>query len=68
MIFLSQEARQVDRNIVSSANVVLFKDLGTLHLEFDRPELNKIASQTIEALASVKAASDYVGGYQCGHG
>ena len=39
IIFISQEARQVDRNITSSASVVVFKDLGMLQLEFDRPEL-----------------------------
>ena len=36
LIFVSQEARQVDKNIASSANVIIFKDLGMLQLEFDR--------------------------------
>ena len=53
LIFVSQEARQVDKNIASSANVVVFKDLGILQLEFDRPELNKLATQAKEALAMV---------------
>jgi hypothetical protein len=53
LIFVSQEARQVDRNIASSANVVVFKDLGMLQLEFDRPELNKLAAQAKEAFAKV---------------
>ena len=53
LIFVSQEARQVDKNIASSANVVVFKDLGILQLEFDRPELNKLAAQAKEALAGV---------------
>lgn len=30
LIFVSQEARQIDRNIASSANVMIFKDLGML--------------------------------------
>jgi hypothetical protein len=53
LIFVSQEARQVDRNIASSANVVVFKDLGMLQLEFDRPELNKLAAQAKDAFAKV---------------
>ncbi len=53
IIFISQEARQVDRNIASSANVVVFKDLGALQLAFDRPELNRIASQARQAFAAI---------------
>jgi len=53
LVFVSQEARQVDRNIASSANVVVFKDLGMLQLEFDRPELAKLASQAQAALDGV---------------
>ena len=52
IIFVTQEARQVDKNIASSANVIIFKDLGMLQLQFDRPELNQLASQAKEALAS----------------
>jgi len=54
LIFVSQEARQVDRNIASSANVVIFKDLGMLQLAFDRPELNKLATQAKDAFAGIK--------------
>ena len=53
LVFVSQEARQVDRNIASSANVVIFKDLGMLQLEFDRRELNRLASQATEAFAGI---------------
>ena len=63
LIFVSQEARQVDRNIASSANVVIFKDLGILQLEFDRRELAKIAVQAKQALAGVngdKRAWSYI--------
>jgi len=35
LIFVSQEAPQVDRNIASSVNVVIFKGLGILKLEFE---------------------------------
>jgi hypothetical protein len=54
LIFISQEARQVDKNIASSANVMVFKDLGMLQLEFDRPELSRIATQAKQALEKVK--------------
>ena len=53
LIFVSQEARQIDKNIASSANVVMFKDLGMLQLEFDRRELNKIAAKAQQAFASL---------------
>jgi hypothetical protein len=53
LIFVTQEARQIDRNVASSANVVIFKDLGMLQLEFDRRELNKIASNAKEAFTTV---------------
>jgi hypothetical protein len=53
IIFVTQEARQVDRNIASSANIIIFKDLGILQLEFDRPELNRLASQANKAFNSI---------------
>lgn len=42
------------QGIASSANVIVFKDLGMLQLEFDRPELNRLATQAKEAFAGVK--------------
>ena len=45
LIFVTQEARQVDRNIASSASVVVFKEPGSLQLEFERRELRRIAEQ-----------------------
>ena len=54
LIFVTPEARQVDRNIASSANVVVFKDLGILQLEFDRPELNKLATEARRAFGTVE--------------
>jgi len=53
LIFVSQEARQLDRNIVSSANVVIFKELGMLQPEFDRPELRKLVEQANKAMAGL---------------
>ncbi|MBN2098108.1 MAG: helix-turn-helix domain-containing protein [Dehalococcoidia bacterium] len=54
LVFVSQEARQVDKNIASSASVVVFKDLAMLQLQFDRPELNKLAAQAKQAFEAVK--------------
>jgi hypothetical protein len=54
LIFVSQEARQLDRNIASSASVIIFKDLGMLQLKFDRRELNDWAIQAREKFATVK--------------
>ncbi|MFC1919836.1 hypothetical protein ACFLWX_03505 [Chloroflexota bacterium] len=54
IVFVSQEARQLDRNIVSSADVIIFKDLGLLQAEFERRELNKIAMQAKQAFNSLK--------------
>ena len=54
LIFVSQEARQVDRNIASAANVVVFKELGMLQQDFDRPELRRLVGQASEALETVQ--------------
>jgi len=51
---VTQEARQVDRNIASSANIIIFKDLGTLQLKFDRPELNQLATKVRESFNSIQ--------------
>jgi DNA-binding NarL/FixJ family response regulator len=53
LIFVSQESRQIDRNIASSANVIIFKDLGLLQLKFDRRELTDITTQAKQALTTV---------------
>ncbi len=37
LIFVTQEARHVDRNIASSAAVIAFSEMGMLPPEFDRP-------------------------------
>ena len=50
LLFVSQEARQLDKNIASAASVFLFKDLGMLQLEFDRPELKKVMTLAKDAL------------------
>ena len=53
LIFVSQEARQIDRNIASSANVVVFKQPGMLQAEFERPELRHLAEQAKTQLSAV---------------
>ena len=53
LIFVSQEARQIDINIASSASVFVFKDPGLLQLKFDRPELNQMAIKAREAFATI---------------
>ena len=60
LIFVSQEARQVDKNIASSASVVVFKELGILQPEFDRPELRKLVAQATEALLHASQAGEEV--------
>jgi len=54
LIFVAQEARQVDRNIASSANVIVFKEMGMLQPEFDRRELRKLVGQAKETLGGVR--------------
>ena len=54
LIFVSQEARQIDRNIASSANVLVFKETGMLQPDFDRRELRKIAEEAREAFSNKK--------------
>jgi len=53
IIFVTQEARLVDKNIASSASVLVFKEMGILQLQFDRPELNKVAAQARQALDTI---------------
>ena len=63
LIFVTQEARQIDKNVASQANVVVFKEPGMLQLKFDRPELNDItleAKQAFSNLSGDKRKSAYV--------
>ena len=55
LVFVSQEARQVDRNVSSSASVIVFKALGMLQLEFERPELRKLVEDARRALSANSA-------------
>jgi hypothetical protein len=51
LIFVAQEARQVDKNIASAASVLIFKELGMLQPQFERPELRQLAEQAGDALS-----------------
>jgi hypothetical protein len=53
LVFVSQESGQIDKNIASSASVVVFKDLGILQLEFERQQFARIAADAKEAFAAV---------------
>lgn len=50
---MAQEARQVNVNIASSANIIIFKNPGILQLEFERRQLSKIAADAQRMLAAV---------------
>ena len=50
---MTQESRSIDKNIASSANVIIFKEPGILQSEFERPELNYLAKKASEAFASI---------------
>jgi len=54
LIFVTQEARQVDRNIASSADVIIFKEPSPLQLEFERRELRPITEKAIQAFAGIQ--------------
>jgi hypothetical protein len=54
LIFVSQESRQIDRNILSAADVIVFKEPGMLQSRFDRPELRDIAKEAKLAFTTVR--------------
>ncbi len=53
LIFVTQEARQIDRNIVSSANIIIFKNPGILQLEFERKELRRLSEEAKNMFAAI---------------
>lgn len=53
LVFVTPEARQIDKNITSQADVVIFKELGIMQLKFDRPEINDIARQAKQAFNNI---------------
>lgn len=53
LIFVTQEARQIDKNIASSADIIIFKDPGIFQPEFERKELRKIAEEAKRMFAAI---------------
>ncbi len=69
---ISQEARQIDKNVASSTDVIIFKEPAMLQIEFERRELRAIAEKAVAGFRSVKgpkqtwsyvysSATDFVG-------
>ena len=53
LIFVTQESGQIDRNILSSADVIIFKEPGILQPRFDRSELRAIGAEASQAFQSI---------------
>jgi len=53
LIFVTQEARQIDKNISSSANIIIFKNPGIMQFEFERKELRKLAEEAKRMFAAI---------------
>lgn len=56
LIFVTQESRQIDINIASQANVIVFKEPNILQSKFDRPELREITAKATEAFRTITDA------------
>ena len=46
LIFVTQESRQIDKNIASSASVLIFKAMGMLQLEFEQPSALRLSQNS----------------------
>ena len=55
LIFIVQEARQLDINAISQADVIAIKDLSELSREFERKELRGFTDKARMAFASIAA-------------
>jgi DNA-binding NarL/FixJ family response regulator len=53
LIFVSQEARQIDKNIASSANAVIIKNPGILQIDFERVQFRKLLAEAIKMFAAI---------------
>ncbi|NQT02852.1 MAG: hypothetical protein HQ580_12560 [Planctomycetes bacterium] len=53
IIFVSQESSQIDRNIFSALDVVVFKEPSMFQAKFDRPELRDLSIQAENAFQSI---------------
>ena len=53
IIFIAQQSRQINLDIASSANIIVFKNPGILQTEFERPALRKIVSDAKLAFETI---------------
>lgn len=53
LIFVTPEARQLDRNVVSSADIIIFKESSRWQTKYERPELNDMAVEAERAFATI---------------
>jgi hypothetical protein len=53
LIFVTQESGQIDRNILSTADVIIFKEPGILQSRFGRSEFRLIAEEASRAFQSI---------------
>jgi hypothetical protein len=56
LVFVTQEARQLDRNITSVADVIVFKKPSAMQVEMERPELRALARRANEAFANARGS------------
>ena len=62
-IFVTHEARLIDRTIVSAADALIFKEPGILQGAFERPELRRLVAQVTAAFGTLsgdRRGSSYV--------
>ena len=57
LVFVTQEARQLDKNITSVADVIVFKKPSALQIELERPELRPIARRAHDAFTAVRGST-----------
>lgn len=53
LVYVSQEGRQIDINIISQADILVFKEPSPFQLEYERSELKKFAAKAKGALGSI---------------
>ena len=54
LIFIAQEARQLDVNAISQSDVIAVKELSEISREFERPQLRRFTSKAMTAFVGVK--------------
>ena len=54
LIFVTQEARQLDRGVLAAADMFVIREPSPLQAQIDRPELRDLISQATQELTSVE--------------